>query len=88
MDVTQVNLISTRKNGQLGLKAKALIAVYVLLAIATRGFLVAALLFVTLTLKDFEQKNLIDKSWKQGSSWESRLSELVIQVSWLILVTN
>ena len=67
MDVTQVNLISTRKNGQLGLKAKALVAVYVLLAITPRGFLVAALLFVTFTLKDFEQTNLIDKSWKQGS---------------------
>ena len=62
----QVNLISTRKNGQLGLKAKALVAVYVLLAIAPRGFLVAALLFVTFTLRDLEQENMIGESWKQG----------------------
>ena len=60
----QVNLISTRKNGQLGLKAKALVAVYVLLAIAPRGFLVAALLYVTFMLQGLE--NVIGESWNQG----------------------
>ena len=66
MNSIKVNLISTRKNGQLGLKAKALIAVYILLAIATRGFLVAALLFSTFTLQDLREENLVEESWKQG----------------------
>ena len=48
----QINLISARKNGQLGIIASLLVLIYILIAIASRGLILLAVLHVVVTVED------------------------------------